>query len=103
MEYRTTWNRGYHIICLAVRGDFVILGDAMRSLEYLYWSGHTFKSVSKDHSPLWPLSLETLDDQTVMVGEVRGVSFVLMSMALTRCEFRRMETSSPITQSKVSR
>ncbi|CAH0728160.1 unnamed protein product, partial [Brenthis ino] len=56
---------------LKVKGDFIIVGDLMRSmslLQYKQMEG-SFEEIARDYSPNWMTALEILDDDTFLGAE----------------------------------
>ncbi|CAG9789143.1 unnamed protein product [Diatraea saccharalis] len=56
---------------LKVKGDFILVGDIMRSmslLQYKQMEG-SFEEIARDHSPNWMTSVEILDDDTFLGAE----------------------------------
>jgi len=57
------------------RGNVLVLGDALRSVTVLHWEEDDggLKSVARDFSHLWPISLQTLDEENVIGAEVSAI------------------------------
>ncbi|KAG7298167.1 DNA damage-binding protein 1 [Plutella xylostella] len=56
---------------LKVKGDFVLVGDIMRSmslLQYKQMEG-SFEEIARDYIPNWTMSVEILDDDTFLGAE----------------------------------
>lgn len=56
---------------LKVKGDFILVGDLMRSmtlLQYKQMEG-SFEEISRDYSPNWMTAVEILDDDTFLGAE----------------------------------
>ncbi|XP_028177041.1 DNA damage-binding protein 1 [Ostrinia nubilalis] len=56
---------------LKVKGDFILVGDIMRSmslLQYKQMEG-SFEEIARDHSPNWMTAVEILDDDTFLGAE----------------------------------
>ncbi|KAI8425417.1 hypothetical protein MSG28_007164 [Choristoneura fumiferana] len=56
---------------LKVKGDFILVGDLMRSmslLQYKQMEG-SFEEIARDHSPNWMTAVEILDDDTFLGAE----------------------------------
>merc|ERR1712226_735372 len=63
---------------LKTRGDFVLVGDLMRSIalfQYKTMEG-SFEEIARDYSPNWMLAIEVLDDDTFLGAENGGNIFV---------------------------
>ncbi|KAF8333519.1 mono-functional DNA-alkylating methyl methanesulfonate N-term-domain-containing protein [Cantharellus anzutake] len=67
-----SWDRGYHLHTVRVRGDVLVTADALRSLDVLTYSGKGFSLRARDHSALWPIAMETVDGEHIMVAEAWG-------------------------------
>ncbi|KDQ09897.1 hypothetical protein BOTBODRAFT_147991 [Botryobasidium botryosum FD-172 SS1] len=70
-----SWHRGYVITKVVVRDNKIVVIDALRSLSTIEWAGGKLETVSQDLGPLWPMSLEMLDDQDAIVAEAEGNIF----------------------------
>ena len=63
---------------LKVRGDFILVGDLVRSvtlLQYKTMEGN-FEEISRDFSPNWTTAIEILDDDTFLASENSSNVFV---------------------------
>ncbi|XP_046628743.1 DNA damage-binding protein 1 [Neodiprion virginianus] len=56
---------------LKTKGDFVLVGDLMRSLTLLQYKTleGSFEEIARDYSPNWMTSIEILDDDTFLGAE----------------------------------
>ncbi|CAL1299313.1 unnamed protein product [Larinioides sclopetarius] len=56
---------------LKTKGDFILVGDIMRSLALLVYKPleGSFEEIARDHHPNWMTSVEILDDDTVIGAE----------------------------------
>jgi hypothetical protein len=68
------WNHNYVITSLSPlpSGRSLALGDALSSVSVLKIEEDTLKTVARNNTPLWPVAISALDDQTV-VGVNVGV------------------------------
>eukprot|EP01095_Lingulamoeba_sp_RSL-Kostka_P008847 TRINITY_DN3000_c0_g1_i1.p1 TRINITY_DN3000_c0_g1~~TRINITY_DN3000_c0_g1_i1.p1 ORF type:complete len:376 (+),score=118.17 TRINITY_DN3000_c0_g1_i1:2-1129(+) len=59
------------IISLAVRGDFIIVGDLMRSMRLLKFNSleKTIEEIARDFEPNWMNAVEVIDDDTFIGSE----------------------------------
>lgn len=70
------WNLGYVITSLAVHGDYIVLGDMLRSISVVCWKadeegGGKLENVAREHAPLWPTQVQILaDGKSVLAAEV---------------------------------
>lgn len=55
---------------VVARDNRIVVIDALRSLSTIEWAGGKLETISQDLGPLWPMSLEMLDDQDAIVAEV---------------------------------
>lgn len=56
---------------LKTKGDFVLVGDLMRSvtlLQYKTMEG-SFEEIARDYNPNWMIAIEILDDDTFLGAE----------------------------------
>ncbi|CAK1553322.1 unnamed protein product [Leptosia nina] len=63
---------------LKVKGDFILIGDLMRSmslLQYKQMEG-SFEEIARDYSPNWMTAIEILDDDTFLGAENSSNLFV---------------------------
>jgi DNA damage-binding protein 1 len=62
-----------HILALFVvsRGDFIIVGDLMRSISLLLYKPveQSIEEIARDYNPNWMTSVEALDDDTYIGAE----------------------------------
>ena len=68
-----TWDRGYHLHTVRVRGEVIVTADALRSLDVLVWNGKSLSLRARDHSSLWPIAMETVDGENIMVAEASPI------------------------------
>ncbi|XP_034833854.1 DNA damage-binding protein 1 [Maniola hyperantus] len=56
---------------LKVKGDFILVGDLMRSLSLLQYKQMegSFEEIARDYSPNWMTAVEILDDDTFLGAE----------------------------------
>ncbi|GFX77483.1 DNA damage-binding protein 1 [Trichonephila clavipes] len=56
---------------LKTKGDFILVGDIMRSLALLVYKPleGSFEEIARDHHPNWMTAIEILDDDTVLGAE----------------------------------
>ena len=66
-------SHGGHVLALyvAVRGDYVAVGDLMRSISLLAWrpESSTLESVARDYHTNWMTAVDALDDDTYIGAE----------------------------------
>jgi DNA damage-binding protein 1 len=69
------WNHNYVITSLSPlpSGQGLALGDAINSVSVLTIENNVLKTAARDNTPLWPVSVSALDDQTVIGVNVRRV------------------------------
>jgi DNA damage-binding protein 1 len=62
-----------HILALylATRGDFIVVGDLMRSISLLVYKpvGSIIEEIARDYNPNWMTAVEILDDDTYIGAE----------------------------------
>lgn len=95
-----------HILALytAVRGDFIVVGDLMRSVQVLAWRAHAraIEPVARDYHAAWMTAVATVDDDTSVGAENSYNLFVLKkasaaaAASLSDEERARLETTGEI-------
>lgn len=58
---------------LAVRGDLVIIGDAISSVSVLRVASNDLETVARHYGPLWPVAVEGARNNGVIGANVRGL------------------------------
>ncbi|CAL4129658.1 unnamed protein product [Meganyctiphanes norvegica] len=58
-------------ICLKTKGDFILVGDLMRSLTLLQYKTleGSFEEIARDYDPNWMTAIEILDDELFLGAE----------------------------------
>ena len=69
------WNHNYLVTSLGSRGSRLFVGDAICSvsvIDLIESEGGEMRleSIAKDFSPLWPVSIESLDEDTIIGANV---------------------------------
>ena len=82
-----TWDRGYHLHTVRVRGEVIVTADALRSLDVLVWNGKSLSLRARDHSSLWPIAMETVDGENIMVAEASPI-FESSSLIIVESVFK---------------
>jgi DNA damage-binding protein 1 len=56
---------------LATRGDFIVVGDLMKSVSLLLYKpvGSIIEEIARDYNPNWMTAVEILDDDTYIGAE----------------------------------
>ena|ERR1700731_4486027 len=72
------WNHNYRINCLVSRGSTLIVGDAISSISMLTLEGQKLRAIARDYAALWPISVEALDETTVI-----GANVITMVLSLS--------------------
>ena len=56
---------------LKVKGDFILVGDLMRSVTLLAYKSMegNFDEIARDYNPNWMTSIEIIDDDTFLGAE----------------------------------
>lgn len=72
LEKVTEWNHNYFVTSLhAVPGTSeLIVGDAISSVTILKKNFNRLETVARDYSPLWPVAVEAMDEDTVTGANV---------------------------------
>ncbi|KAI0078212.1 hypothetical protein K474DRAFT_1745998 [Panus rudis PR-1116 ss-1] len=60
------WNHNYFVTTLAVRGDYITVGDSISSVSILELVGTELRVVARDYGPLWPSVVGALPDNGVI-------------------------------------
>ncbi|ORX91440.1 DNA damage-binding protein 1-like protein [Basidiobolus meristosporus CBS 931.73] len=87
-----------HVLALYIvtRGDFIIVGDLMRSISLLAYKqlDDTIEEISKDYNSNWMSAVEALDDDLYIGSEIGFNLFTVRknAEATTDEERRRLET-----------
>jgi DNA damage-binding protein 1 len=75
------WRHNYLVTSLVARGSRLFVGDAICSvsiIDLIQAEGGEFRleSVAKDFSPLWPVTVESLDRDTIIGANVSHLVFI---------------------------
>jgi hypothetical protein len=58
------------VLYLATRGDFIVVGDLMKSISLLLYKpvegAGTIEEIARDYNPNWMTAVEVLDDDTYL-------------------------------------
>jgi len=59
------------VLCIETRGDFIIVGDLMRSVSLLLYKSveDEFEEIARDFSPNWMTAVEIIDDDIFLGSE----------------------------------
>ncbi|EIW81285.1 hypothetical protein CONPUDRAFT_56293 [Coniophora puteana RWD-64-598 SS2] len=63
---KVEWNHNYVVANLVSRGNLLLVGDAISSVTLLQYERGALQNVARDYSPLWPTSVEMLDERNVI-------------------------------------
>ncbi|KZP01372.1 hypothetical protein CALVIDRAFT_493016 [Calocera viscosa TUFC12733] len=66
------WSSAYIASSLVSRGNTLLVGDAMRAICVLRWTGATLESVHHDYASLWMQTLESIDEGGVIGAELNN-------------------------------
>ncbi|CAF4797486.1 unnamed protein product [Pieris macdunnoughi] len=80
---------------LKVKGDFILVGDLMRSmslLQYKQMEG-SFEEIARDYSPNWMTAIEILDDDTFLGAENSSNLFVCQKDSAATTDEERQQMS----------
>ncbi|KZT56361.1 hypothetical protein CALCODRAFT_497530 [Calocera cornea HHB12733] len=66
------WSSAYIASSLISRGNTLIVGDAMRAVCLLRWTGAKLETVYHDYSSLWMQTLESIDEGGVIGAELNN-------------------------------
>ncbi|CAH1637547.1 unnamed protein product [Spodoptera littoralis] len=80
---------------LKVKGDFILVGDLMRSmslLQYKQMEG-SFEEIARDYSPNWMTAIEILDDDTFLGAENSFNLFVCQKDSAATTDEERQQMS----------
>ncbi|CAG4984132.1 unnamed protein product [Colias eurytheme] len=80
---------------LKVKGDFILVGDLMRSmslLQYKQMEG-SFEEIARDYSPNWMTAVEILDDDTFLGAENSFNLFVCQKDSAATTDEERQQMS----------
>ncbi|KAI8908190.1 UV-damaged DNA-binding protein 1A [Powellomyces hirtus] len=94
-----TWKATHHgniiVYALAVRGDFVLVGDLMKSVKVLQYNSQddTLTKLAQDHDSVWITGLEAVDDDLYVAAEHNQnlVAFQKISEAVSESERDRLK------------
>jgi len=80
-----------HILVLYVqaRGDFILVGDLMKSMTLLQWAGGQLTELARDYNAHWMTAISFLDDDTFLGAENRMNVFVARKRAEAPTEEER--------------
>jgi len=70
-----TTHSGYTLaLYLATRGDFIVVGDMIKSLSLLIYKHDEkkFEEIAKDYNSNWLTAVETIDDEEFIGGDASG-------------------------------
>jgi DNA damage-binding protein 1 len=54
---------------LSVRGDFIIVGDLMKSVTVLQYGSNSISEIARDYIPAWTTAIEAIDDDNFISAE----------------------------------
>ncbi|KAJ3557088.1 hypothetical protein NM688_g1656 [Phlebia brevispora] len=60
------WNHNYFVTSLAVRGDNVIVGDAISSVSVVKVEGIEIKTVARHYGPMWPVAVGSVKNNGII-------------------------------------
>ncbi|KAJ8724163.1 hypothetical protein PYW07_008143 [Mythimna separata] len=80
---------------LKVKGDFILVGDLMRSLSLLQYKQMegSFEEIARDYSPNWMTAVEILDDDTFLGAENSFNLFVCQKDSAATTDEERQQMS----------
>ncbi|KAJ4488025.1 CPSF A subunit region-domain-containing protein [Lentinula aciculospora] len=79
----TDWNHNYIVTCLSAYGDHLVVADQLTSVSLLKLNeNQKLKTVAKDYSPLWPISVEAADDKS-FIGADQSLNLFTFSPSNT--------------------
>lgn len=85
-----------HALYVATRGDFIIVGDLMRSISLLLYkpTDESIEEIARDSNTNWMTAVEVLDDDTFLGTEIGYNIFTVRknSEVTSDEERRRLET-----------
>jgi hypothetical protein len=73
LEEVARWAHNYIVGNMVVRGDRIYIGDTVNSLSVVEWDStkECLTNVARDYTALWPIAIETLDNETILGCDVR--------------------------------
>nr|VZI48110.1 unnamed protein product [Spirometra erinaceieuropaei] len=79
LRLASSFNENITVLFLRSKGDFVLIGDLMRSLTLLLYKSNmnNFETVGRHRCPRWTTSVEILDDEHFLAAETEGNIFVV--------------------------
>lgn len=83
------WNHNYIVTSLVARRSRLFVGDAICSVSIVdvveVESGEMrLESIAKDFSPLWPVTVEALDQDTIIGANVSQFPFLTATTKLLK-------------------
>ncbi|KII87876.1 hypothetical protein PLICRDRAFT_42399 [Plicaturopsis crispa FD-325 SS-3] len=60
------WDHNFIVRSLVSRGNVLILGDCISSVSVLNVVGTELRLIAKDYGPLWPVCVESFDDNSII-------------------------------------
>ncbi|KAJ3863624.1 CPSF A subunit region-domain-containing protein [Lentinula novae-zelandiae] len=75
------WNHNYMVTSLSAYGDHLVVSDQFSSVSLLKLDeGQKLVTVARDYSPLWPISVEAVDDKS-FIGADQSLNLFTFSVS----------------------
>ncbi|KAL7062814.1 hypothetical protein AAHC03_01676 [Spirometra sp. Aus1] len=96
LRLASSFNENITVLFLRSKGDFVLIGDLMRSLTLLLYKSNmnNFETVGRHRCPRWTTSVEILDDEHFLAAETEGNIFVVARDAPENTKEPRLASSA---------
>jgi len=72
LESVAKWTSAYIASSLVSRGNTLLVGDAMRAVAILRWTGAKLETVYHDYASLWMQTIESIDESGVIGSELNN-------------------------------